>query len=1037
MVKRLTMLLAGLFITIGVALAQSQVSGTVTDENGDPIVGAAVRVVDTKTGTVTNNDGRFNLTLPTGKRSITVSYLGMKTVTVKASNGMTVKLYSEDRKLDEVVVTALGIKRQKRDLGYSTEKVDSKLLTEGKAVNVASGLQGKVAGLNISTLNSGVFENVKINMRGIRSLTGNNNPMLLLDGVPVSLNYLSSLNPNDIDNVNILKGTSAAAIYGPDARNGVIVVTTKQGAEGGAPRVTFSSSVQASNISFFPKFQERFGSGGGTGYDFIPYENESWGPEYDGSMRQLGKPDEKGSVMKYPYAPIKNNRKDFFNTGLTFQNDLSLAMKDFYISFQDARVKGIVPDDWNQRTGLRFNGSREYKNFKVSLGANYIQQNYDVYSSKAMYNYYKGQDVGMHDGLMDLVFATQAWVPLTKFKTDDPWGNYNTYYCDFSLNPYQAIETFREKGRKHDFIGNIDLKYSPFSWMDLNLRVAVTHRNISFKQKQKNVSPSEYAAKERSFRFIPQRVSDQNEQYYRLSTEPFITLHKTVGDFNLGGVLGTYMRTNREDYLGVAASPLKILGLYNVSGRTGEVSPTERTIRTRMFSVYGSATVTYKNFATLEVTGRNDKVSVLAPGHNSYFYPGVNASVVLTDAIPAIKSDFLNFLKLRASWNKTGNADVAAYRLNTPFEQKDGFPYDGLPGYKTGERKTDPNLSPEFINSTEVGFETSMLKNRITLDFTYYNQKNTDQLIYIRTSRGTGYTSRLVNAASFRNYGFETTLKLTPLVNFGDVNVNLNLNYGYNNSEVLSLYEGMDNFFLGGYFMAGAYAVVGKPAFIYSAKDYKRDPQGRVVVDKETGLPQIQEQNKYFGRTMPIHTLGINPSIRWKGLTVSAVFEYKGGNYSFNYQGTTMAWDGQSRVTAANSRQRFVFPNSVYIDGQDANGNPVYVANTNRTVNSNYAYFHGDNYRSVGTNFLFSANTWRWRELSITYSLPAEWLKFQNYVKGVDVAFTGRNLMLWLPKSNEWSDPDFSVYKDQSAGTITSEINPPTRTLGGSITLTF
>lgn len=456
----------------------------------------------------------------------------------------------------------------------------------------------------------------------------------------------------------------------------------------------------------------------------------------------------------------------------------------------------------------------------------------------------------------------------------------------------------------------------------------------------------------------------------------------------------------------------------------------------RTASVYGSLAVGYKNFLNLEFTGRRDKTSLLAKDNNTYFYPGVNASAILTDAFPILKSDIFNFFKLRASWNKTGNVDIAPYLLDPIYVQnrdriETGFPYEGLPGYFSEITLTDPDLKPEFIDSWEFGFEASFWKSRLTLDATYYTQKNTDQIIGIRVPRPTGYTFSRVNAASFRNYGFEISFKANPLLKINDVDINLGISYSYNDSEILSLNEDNTEFSVGGYFMASTNAVVGKPAFIISAKDYKRDPEGRVIVDKRTGIPQIDESNKLFGRTMPKHIVGVSPSVTWKNLTVSSVFEYKGGHYSFNYQGTTMAWDGTSRITAANDRERFVFPNSVYKEGD------TYVPNTNITINSCYEFFHGDNYRSIGTNMLFSASAWRWRELSISYSIPKNWLNFQNTIEKIDIAFTGKNLMLWLPDSNEWSDPDFSVYDDNVGSIITSAINPPTRVLGWNLTIQF
>lgn len=1022
-----------LFVTSSALAQDLRVTGKVLDENGDPFIGATVRAKsDSAKGTLTNADGIFTLTVKQGE-TLVISYIGYHTEEVRAAASLTVRLRPDSEMLDEVVVTALGLERQKKGLGYATSKINADELTQAKSVDVASGLQGKVAGLNIAGLNSGVFSDVRITLRGIRSLTGNNNPMLLLDGVPVDLTFLSSINPNDISNINILKGTSAAAIYGPDARNGVIVVTTKSGSMTDKPVVTISSSIQANTISFFPKFQEQFGSGSDS--QFIPYENESWGPAYDGSMRQLGKPDENKKIQEVPYSPT-DHRKKFFDTGLTIQNDVSFASKNLYISIQDAEIKGIVPQDKNRRLSFRTNASKEFDKLKFGANLNYIRENWDIFDVKGMQDFYKAQDIGMHEGLMDLVFATQAWVPLTEYKTDTHWGNYNRYYNEYSLNPYQAIDTWREIGSRDRFIGNLDFTYKPFSWMDLNYRVALNYYNTLYTGKAKRVTPSAHG-EDRGFKQVPQAVNDQMRGYMRITSEPFVTLHFDWDDFKVNGVFGSYFREITSKRLGVKASPLIIDDLYNMSGRTGEAIPTQRNTVSRMLSFYGSIGFSYREWLNVEVTGRNDKVSVLSPKHNSFFYPGVNTSFVLTDALPGMKSDYLNFLKLRASWNKTGNSYLAPHQLSRLYQQDGGFPYDGLPGFRANYSAVNPELEPEFINSMEVGFETTIFKNRATIDFTYYNQKNTNQVIDVSPSYASGAHWMTVNAASFRNYGFEVSTKLNSIVKVQDFNMDLGVNYGYNNSKVLSLYEDMDEVAMPGYYIGRANAVIGQPAFVYTVKDYQRTKDGKVIVDKNTGMPFVNETNTNMGRTMPLHILGLSATLDWKGVRLSTVFEYKGGYNTVNIQGQTMAWDGQSRITAANSRERFVFPNSVYNENQDIDGaEPKYVDNENITVNSNYGYFHEDVYRSTGTNFFFSANSWRWRELSLSYSLPQDLVNKTGFLKGVDLAFTARNLMLWLPRSNEWSDPDFSYATDTNiGGTVTSAINPPTRTIGGSITI--
>ncbi|MGN7987409.1 SusC/RagA family TonB-linked outer membrane protein [Pedobacter sp. 22226] len=1061
-------LLQSLFILMFVAvtaMAQDRtITGTVTSkDDGLPIPGVSVTITGAKSGTQTSADGKFSLSVPSGTSSLKFSFLGFQTQTVAipSSGVLRVSLASDQQQLGEVVITgALGIQRQKKELGYAATSVNNETITAGNAVNVANGLQGKVSGLNITTTNSGVFENVKINLRGIRSLTGNNNPLLLLDGVQSDINYLSSLNPNDIEDVTVLKGSAGAAVYGSDARNGVIIVTTKKGTKDGKPVVTVSNSTQFQDISFFPKFQEKFGLGGGgnnaVGGQYTPIENWSWGPAYDGSTIDIG-PDLTG-VVDPRFGPLttqtetysnKNSRKDFFNTGSVIQNDVSYGDKNFYLSLQDANIKGIVPDDKNRRTGIRLNASREYGRLKVALNTNYVQQNYNLFDSEGMSDFNSSQNVGLNQGLMNLLFNTAGYIDLQKYKDfeNNPYASYNYYYTDYGLNPYFAIDNFRKTGRRADFLANLNLEFKVADWMSLNYRAGITSQSTDERRISKGETPNSYGTATRGFNPIASNLEERSFRSQRLSSELFANFNKQINDdFKITGVLGTYLRGDNGRDTRVGAVSLVVPDLNNISQRTGNLTGSSPFRQSRLFALYGSAALSYKGWANVEVTGRNEKTSVLSDDNNSYFYPGVSASFVLTDAIDALKnSNILSYLKLRGGWNKTANADLAAYSLAATFSQGGGFPYGTVPGYAADNTVYDPLLRPEFIQNTEVGLEAGFLKNRINIEATYFRQSMTDQIVPINLSSATGYTTANVNAASFINKGFELDLGLTPLVNLGQVRINFKANATYNTSDVTQIYPGLDQISIGGYTYAGNYAIKGYPAFVIRATDYVRDSEGRVIVNSLTGAPTADPNTKIYGNTLPKWIVGLNPSIRWKGLSVSALFEYKGGYMNYNDIGNAMSWTGVSALSGINNRERFIFPNSsVLVNGQ-------YVANTNVTLNNPETFFTGVA-RSVATNYITSAASWRFRELSIGYDIPVSVFGSQKVIKALNIALTGRNLALWLPKSNQYTDPDFTfspaaanfgngsttgVTTGNQAGISNSSINPPTRTFGGNITITF
>ncbi|WP_299825824.1 SusC/RagA family TonB-linked outer membrane protein [uncultured Pontibacter sp.] len=1021
------------------AMAQSRtITGKVTDaSNNQPLPGVTVVVKGTGAGTATSADGNYTLNVPEGGNTLVFSFIGYQTIERAIGNAanINVSLPIDSKQLQEVVVTALGVERQKKEVGYATTTVTDKVITRANPVNVANGLQGKVSGLNITSVNNGVFENVRINLRGIRSLTGNNNPLLLLDGVPAALSYLSSLNPNDIESTTILKGASAAAIYGPDARNGVIVVTTKKGSIDDKPVITVSNSTQLSQISFFPKFQKQFGSGGYG--EYTPYENWSWGPAFDGSTVEIGHVLEDGTVQTVPYSPT-DERKKFFNTGVTTQNDISLAAKDFYVSVQDALIKGIVPDDENRRTGVRLNTGKEFGKFRVGFNTNYIQQNYNVFDDVAMEDYHTANNVGLNGGLLNLIFNTPAHIPLTSYKDfkNNKFAEYNNYFNDYGLNPYFALDNWRKEGRREDLLTNLDFSYKATNWLSLTYRAALTSQSIAERFSSKGEVPTEYGINERGFALIPGAITERAYKSTRLSSEAFANVNKEINEnFKITGVAGTYVRQTDARDTRVGAANLVVPELFNVANRTGELGGSSPFSKTRLFSLYASAGLSYRGWANVEVTGRNDWTSVLAIGNNSFFYPGVSGSLVLTDAISGLQnSDVLSYLKLRGSWSKTGNADISAYSLAATFSQASGFPYGSLPGYTANNATYDAALEPEFIESKEFGFESGFMGGRINLEGTYYYQNNDNQIVPIRVSDATGYTSANVNAASFVNKGVELDLRLTPLVNLGDVKVEFRANATYSDSEIKSIYGDLDELAIGGYVAAANYAIVGQPAFVIKATDYLRDDQGRVIVDAETGYPSADPNNKVFGRTLPKWIVGLNPSASWKGLTLSALAEYKGGHYAYHSIGSAMAWTGVSAATARNNRERFVFPNSSIADPENPG---QYIENTNVTV-SNVNDFYTGVFRSVSSNFITSAATWRLREVSLGYDLPASIVSRLKVVKGVSVALTGRNLVLWLPETNEFSDPDFNSFNDtNTSGIASSQINPPTRTFGGNITLKF
>ena len=1023
------------FMLTGVlAFSQNRtVSGVVTDGKGTVIPFATIRVVGTKSGDNANADGSFTIRTLTDRGQLTISSSGYESKTIEFVSGarFDVALNRIDGNLENVVVTGvLGTVRQAKQIGYSTAKVSNVTLNQAAPVNLVNGLQGKVSGLNISSVNNGVNEEVKIQLRGIRSLTGDNNPMLLLDGVITDISYLSSINPKDIADVNIIKGSGGAGIYGSAARNGVFIVTTKRGTRVDKPTITIGRTTQFSQISFFPKMQSEFGTG--YGGEFVNFENWSWGDRYDGSMRPVGSPLRDGSQQMLKYSPT-NQRKEFFNTGITNQTDISLVARDFLLSVQDVTVKGIVPDDESKRISARINTDKTFGKFKLAVGMNYVQQNTNVFDDNAMSDYQRNVvGAGLNDGLLNLVFNTAAHIPLKNYSNlSDKYSQYDNYYNHYGLNPYFAIDNWRQNRKTDNIIANSDFIYNAASNLRMTLRVAANIRNVNTRNTSKGYTVATPAPNTNNT--VPSSYSEGFDRQSNLFTEFNTNYEKKIGDVKVGIVAGTSYRERQRQILNATTVNLVAPGINNLSNGSGNPSGNSFFSKDRLAAVFSQVNLSYKGWLNLEGTVRNEWTSVYAPENRSIFYPGVSASFVATDAIPALQGNktFISFLKFKGSTNKSANSDVDPYRLSNVFAGTTaGFPYN-VPGYTTGNTSFDPLLRPELINNREAGIEIGLFKNRVNIEVNAYTNDNTDQVIEIGVSPTTGFTLSNRNAAAFKNKGIEFDLRLTPLVKLGEFNFDLFLNASRNTSVVNRILDGFDRLPIrGGFATAQNYALVGQPAFVLLANDFKRTPDGRVIVSKTTGLPSINDVLNQFGRTLPLWTAGANPTLSYKNLRFAVVTEFKTGHIAYSRIGNEMAWTGVSAATAQNGRERFVYPNSVYEEGGK------FIPNENIQVNDVEGYFTGV-FRTASSNFIHSAASFRIREVSLGYRIPDQIMAGQKVFKEVTFTINARNLFLFVPSSNQYTDPDFNFTTGNANGISSSQINPPTRTMGFNISATF
>ncbi len=1047
--RKVFTLLTMLMLTSFLAFSQNRdVSGRVISEKGEAVSFASIKVKGQKNGMTADENGFYKISAKTGDVLQISSQGSIVEVTVGSSNVIpTTSLILSKKAGEEVTVVATGLNviRQKKELGYSTAQIKGSDITAAKPVNLQNGLTGKISGLNVSTVNNGVFADTRITLRGIRSLTGNNQPLLVVDGVVVPLSFLNSINPNDVENVNIIKSASGAAVYGSQGVNGVFLITTKRGTKR-TPTVNMQSSSYFEKVSFLPKFQTQFGSGSsidaqGRGV-YTAFENQQYGPQFDGSIVDLGPTLADGSIQRVPYTALPSEKLKFFNTGLTLQNDISLSAENYFVSFQDANINGVLPGDKTRRDVFKFFSGKEWGKLSSKVNLNYSSQNYNVH------------DDGNNDwgSAMWLVFNTAMHAPLTQYKDwkNNKFAGVDGYFNEYYPNPYYVIDNYRVKGRSDNMIASLELNYKFNKWISATFRPTTTVSSSSSKSYATAMRLTDFTKAHRDnslYKDRNARTAEATGLSNRLNYEAFITAKKQFGKVNLDLLLGNSFTQNSSKSLNASASALDIDGIYNLGVRKGDPTAGEANFKSRNLSNFGQVNFGYDGWLFLSGSLRHERTSLLdnpsTRGTNlenkiDFVYPGVTAAILLSESVNAIKnSNKISYLKLRGSMSKVGNVNIGTYALTPTYSQANGFPYGSNSSFTANNTLPAVNLNPEFVLSKELGFELGLLKNKVNFEFSVYQQDNSDQIIGINTSAPTGYTTQLTNAASFVNKGLEIDLKLTPLVKLGENgNFDLKINYSLNDNKVKQIALGLDEISVGGYANISNYAIKGYPAYVFKATDYVRDDQGRVIVSGTTGYPSRNSNLQIFGRTLPKHNLGITPSFSYKNFNVSVTADYRGGHYVYHGIGPDMDFSGISYRSGRNNRERFVFPNSVIADP----ANPgKYIPNTSVAVlNGGYDFYTSQTYnRGVATNYLTSAASWKIREIALAYDLPKSVINRLKFIQKAQFSISGRNLFMWLPKSNEYTDPEFNFTTGNATGVNSSANTPPTRLLGATLSVTF
>lgn len=1037
--RKITIMLAFLlFAGLNFALAQTRtISGIVTSsEDGSAIPGATVQVKGTTVGTTTDLDGKYMLEVKPGYKVLVFSYVGMKTkeVTLGNQNQINVVMDPDVLQMDEVVVTAIGITKSKKALGYNVQDVSSADIAKSGNTDVVNALQGRVSGVTITKASGAAGGASYITIRGATSIIGNNQPLFVVDGVPIdnsggggsvagvaTSNRAQDINPDDIASVSVLKGGAATSLYGIRGANGVIVITTKKGkaTKGKKINVSINSSTTISKISQVPELNTKYAQGwAGTWYSGF---FASWGPKIsesgyskDPSVWSYPGFDVDGAIVPKADAdptlgPVKvYDQFDFFQTGITNNNSVSLSggndKSNFYISASDMRDEGVIPNNLIRRNTFKVSGQTELSDkFKVSGNANYMIDGGDRIQ----------QGSNTSGVMLGLMRTPPTFNNAAGYKFPD--GTQRNYRHGGGYdNPYWTANENLYFDKTNRILGNLQVDYFAAKWLHFTFRPGVDYYNRYRKE--------HFAIGSRTKSVGQVTVSSYN--HFDLNSDLLAYMNWNLDEKTaLYANFGWNLQQRKSNYVWGQATGLSIPDFYNLSN-SANVLTGESTFEKRMMGVFFDVGVSYNSTLYLNVTGRNDWSTTLPEGANSFFYPSVNGSIILSE-LPFLKdNEILPYFKIFSSYAITAN-DASAYSTLTYYGQAsigDGWT-DGISfplttggvsynGFTYGNTMGSVDLKPERTRTFEVGTNMKFIKNRLGLDVTYFNNLSTDLLLPVDVDPSTGFYSMYQNAASMSSKGFEISLYATP-VQMKNFSWDIQVNFSKIKNVVESLAPNVNSIFLGGFTDPQVRAVAGEEYGTIYGYDWMRDANGNVLIDDATGYPAGDYTLRPLGKVNPDWTMGITNSFHFGGFTVYALVDIRQGNTMWNGTRGALDYFGAAGETMTRDNN-YVFSgvkahwsNGVLVAdaGSPANDIAVKLDQTWRTSGE------GSGFTGPTVDYLEDASWVRLRELTISYNFNK--LLKDSWVDNLEIYFTGRNL--WLSTPYTGIDPETSLLGGSNA----------------------
>ena len=1056
MEKRLFMFLAGLFLSIGMAVAQTQVTGTVVSgEDGEPIVGASVKVSGTKTGTITDVDGKFALNVPEGTKLV-VTYLGMlpKTVNASVSGAMKIKLDPDNKVLDEVVVTAMGITREKKALGYASQVLDAKDLNTSGTSSLASAMQGKLTGVDIRTSSGAPGASAQIVIRGARSFDGNNTPLYVVDGMPISstpdfstkesvtgadnASRTIDLNPDDIESINVLKGQAASALYGIRASNGVILITTKRGSKGSTkPVITFSTDLSAQTLSRKFEHQDVYAQGT-TLSKYNPNTSMSWGPKiadlandatYGGNTNNKYTNGDLTSHAGMYYNPkyaaaglsgwatpqTHDNVGDFFKTGFTQNSTFNISQRkndvSYSFSVSDTYQKGVIPSTGMTRTGAR--GAVDWKvndQWKTGFSANY--SSVKIKSAP-----------GANSGIVNVVYSAPAEYDLkgTPYhKPGDPTSQILFRATNFN-NPYWWADNDEYSQHTNRVFGNAYAEFSPKLNWGKNYKI-VFREQAGIDMYTSNDSEIAEVGSAKNTKGEVKNYGTQNNIFNNLLTANFTAKWGANEEWDFGFVLGNefnHQYRRKWDYDGTG---LAFYGQPTIGNTSSMDAHSDYHIQERTVGVFGQMSLSWMDMLFLTVTGRNDVVSTMPRGNRSFFYPSVSLGWIFTE-LPALKENHvLSYGKLRLSYAQVGQAGqfynnymyVPSYTGGMYVYTPISYPLGGAKGYAPYYVKFDENLKPQNTSNWETGIDLGLFKNRVRVEYTLSYQDVRNQIFDVPTAGTTGYQALRTNAGQMTTLSHELSVNAS-VIDHANYGLDLGVNFTKITNKVKKLADGVESIMLGGFVEPQVRAQAGYTYPNIYGKAFKRTEDGQLLLSAN-GLPQGTAASVNLGECTPDFNMGFNLRAHYKQLSLSATMDWQKGGCMYNGTLLTMNYFGASKASLPYHEGTMVAEGINEATGQK---NTVQV--------SKQQYYMA--YNDVTEAGIFDTSFLKLRDVTLSYQFP----KFA----GINLSVYGfaRNILLWAKLPG--LDPESSQGNGNMSGYFERYSIPNSSSFGGGFKIAF